>query len=58
MKQPVAPSKRSQAGAANMLIALVLSMSVTLVTLAVAKTLLTEQSISTNTHWHARLALE
>ncbi len=58
MKQPVTPSQLRQAGAANMLIALVLSMSVTLVTLAVAKTQLTEQSISTNNHWHTRLSLE
>ena len=44
--------------AANILIALVLSMAVTLVTLAVAKTQLTEQRISTNNHWHTRLSLE
>jgi len=47
-----------QIGSANLLIALVLSMSITLVTLAVAKTQLTEQRISANSHWHTQLSLE
>ncbi len=58
MKESYASSRRHQAGAANLLIALVLSMSVTLVTLAVAKTQLTERRISTNGQWHIRLSLE
>ncbi len=58
MKQPFISSQHHQTGAANLLIALVLSMSITLVTLAVAKTQLAEQRISANSHWHTRLSLE
>ena len=58
MTQPVTFSRQRQAGVANLLIALVLSMSITLVTLAVAKTQLTEQRMSNNTYWHTRLSLE
>ncbi len=47
-----------QSGSVNLLIALVLSMSVTLVTLAVARTQMTEQRIAANSHWHTRLSLE
>jgi len=56
--QPIAFSRQRQAGAANLLITLVLSMSITLVTLAVAQTQLTEQRMSNNSHWHTRLSLE
>ncbi|VAW75287.1 hypothetical protein MNBD_GAMMA13-366 [hydrothermal vent metagenome] len=41
-----------------MLITLVLSLSITLVTLSVAKTQLTEQRLSANDSWHTRLSFE
>ena len=58
MKQPVAPSQYRQTGSANILIALVLSMAVTLVTLTVAKTQVAEQRISANSRWHTYLSLQ
>lgn len=58
MKQLISPTQYGQTGSANLLITLVLTMSITLVTLAVAKTQLAEQRMSTNSHWHTRLSLE
>ncbi len=48
----------SQRGAATLLITLVLTMSITIVTLAVARTQLVEQRISANENWNTRLSLE
>ena len=48
----------SQQGAATLLITLVLTMSITIVTLAVARTQLVEQRISANENWNTRLSLE
>jgi len=48
----------SQLGAATLLITLVLTMSITIVTLAVARTQLVEQRISANENWHTRLLIE
>lgn len=46
-----------QQGAAHLVMALAISMSITLVTLAVARTQLDEQKLSANSRWHTRLAL-
>jgi hypothetical protein len=47
-----------QQGAATLLITLVLTMSITIVTLAVARTQLVEQRISNNENWNTRLSLQ
>ncbi|GMQ83507.1 MAG: hypothetical protein BMS9Abin06_0242 [Gammaproteobacteria bacterium] len=47
-----------QRGAATLLITLMLTMSITIVTLAVARTQLAEQRISSNENWSTRLSLE
>ncbi len=46
-----------QQGAATLLVALVLMMALTVVTLSVARTQLVEQRIANNHHWHTRLFL-
>jgi hypothetical protein len=48
----------SQTGATTLLITLMLMMSVTIVTLAVARTLVVEQRMTDNQNWHTRLFLE
>jgi Tfp pilus assembly protein PilX len=50
--------RHEQTGAATLLIALVLMTSITIVTLAVARTLLVEQRMANNSHWHGRLMLQ
>jgi hypothetical protein len=52
-QQPV-----KQRGAASLLIALVLMMAITLVTLSVANTQLNEQRLSSSSGWHTRLAMQ
>jgi len=47
-----------QQGAATLLITLVLTMSITIITLAVARTQLVEQRISSNENWSTRLFLQ
>jgi len=47
-----------QQGAATLLITLVLTMSITVITLAVARTQLVEQRISSNENWNTRLSLQ
>jgi len=47
-----------QQGAATLLITLVLTMSITVITLAVARTQLAEQRISSNDNWNTRLSLQ
>ena len=47
-----------QQGAATLLITLVLTMSITIVTLVVARTQLVEQRISSNENWNTRLSLK
>jgi len=47
-----------QQGAATLLVTLMLTMSITIVTLAVARTQLVEQRISSNENWSTRLSLE
>lgn len=49
--------RHSQRGAATLLVALVLMMALTIVTLSVARTQLVEQRIANNHHWHTRLSL-
>jgi hypothetical protein len=49
--------RHTQRGAANLLVALVLTMALTIVTLSVARTQLVEQRIANNHHWHTRLFL-
>jgi hypothetical protein len=49
--------QRAQRGAATLLVALVLMMALTIVTLSVARTQLVEQRIANNHHWHTRLFL-
>lgn len=49
--------RHSQRGAATLLVALVLMMALTIVTLSVARTQLVEQRIANNHHWHTRLFL-
>ena len=49
--------RQAQNGAATLLIALVLMMALTVVTLSVARTQLVEQRIANNHHWHTRLFL-
>ena len=46
-----------QRGAATLLIALVLMMALTIVTISIAHTLLVEQRITSNAQWHTRLLL-
>jgi hypothetical protein len=48
---------RRQGGAASLLIALVLMMLTTLITLSVARTQVTETRITANDNWHSRLRL-
>ena len=48
----------SQSGATTLLITLVLMMSATIVTLALARTLVVEQRMTDNHNWHTRLFLE
>ncbi len=50
--------RERQQGAATLLITLVLTMSITIVTLAVARTQLVEQRISTNENWNTRLSFK
>jgi len=50
--------RTSQLGAATLLITLALTMSITIITLAVARTQLVEQRISANENWNTRLLLE
>jgi len=50
--------REHQRGAATLLITLVLTMSITIVTLAVARTQLVEQRISSNENWSTRLSLK
>jgi Tfp pilus assembly protein PilX len=52
------PGPQVQQGAATLLIALVLMMSITIVTLAVARTLVVEQRMANNDHWNTRLFLQ
>ncbi|MFQ5642398.1 MAG: PilX N-terminal domain-containing pilus assembly protein [Thiogranum sp.] len=53
------PQRRTQQqGAATLLITLVLTMSITIITLAVARTQLVEQRISSNDNWNTRLLLQ
>jgi len=47
-----------QQGAATLLITLVLTMSITVITLAVARTQLVEQRISNNENWNTKLSLQ
>ncbi|GEM_PF-2242395 len=49
---------RQQQGAATLLVTLALTLSITIVTLAVARTQLVEQRMSNNDHWNTRLALQ
>ena len=49
--------RRYQQGAATLLITLMLMFSITILTLAVARTQLVEQRISSNENWHSRLSL-
>ena len=49
--------RHSQRGAATLLVALVLMMALTIVTLSVARTQLVEQRIANNHNWHTRLFL-
>ena len=58
MARELTLQRRAQTGAATLLIALVLMISMTIVTLAVARTLLLEQRMATNHHWNTRLILQ
>ncbi len=49
--------QQRQRGAASLLVALVLMMSITVITLAVARTGLYEQRMAANDHWNIRLSL-
>ncbi|MDT8386405.1 MAG: hypothetical protein RQ736_02745 [Thiogranum sp.] len=49
--------RHRQYGAASLLVALVLMMSITVITLAVARTGLYEQRMAANDHWNVRLSL-
>ncbi len=56
---PTSPHRREhQQGAATLLVTLMLTMSITIVTLAVARTQLVEQRISSNENWNTRLSLQ
>lgn len=55
MKPPI--FARQQQGAASLLIALVLMMVTTLITLSVARTHVSETHMAGNDHWHSRLQL-
>jgi hypothetical protein len=58
MVKQLKPGRDDQAGAATLLIALVLMMSITIVTLAVARTLVVEQRMASNDNWNTRLLLQ
>jgi len=58
MVKQLKPGRDDQAGAATLLIALVLMMSITIVTLAVARTLLVEQRMANNDNWNTRLSYQ
>jgi hypothetical protein len=58
MVKDLKPGRDEQAGAATLLIALVLMMSITIVTLAVARTLVVEQRMVNNDNWNTRLLLQ
>jgi hypothetical protein len=58
MVKELKPGRVDQAGAATLLTALVLMMSITIVTLSVARTLVVEQRMTKNDHWNTRLLLE
>jgi len=57
MVKQLKPGRDDQAGAATLLVALILMMSITIVTLAVARTLLVEQRMANNDNWNTRLLL-
>jgi len=57
MMQTSLQPKHRQQGAATLLITLVLMMSITIITLAVARTQLLERRISANVNWNTRLTL-
>lgn len=52
------PGAQRQQGAATLLVALVLMMAITVVTLSVARTQLVQQKIANNESWHLRLSLQ
>ena len=58
MVKQLKPGRDHQAGAATLLVALVLMMSITVVTLAVARTLVVEQRMASNDNWNTRLLLK
>ncbi|MEA2079586.1 MAG: hypothetical protein U9P00_06980, partial [Pseudomonadota bacterium] len=58
MVKELKTGREDQAGVATLLIALVLMMSITIVTLAVARTLVVEQRMSSNNNWNTRLSLQ
>lgn len=55
--KPRVDGRHRQHGAASLLVALVLMMSITVITLAVARTGLYEQRMAVNDHWNIRLSL-
>lgn len=58
MVKQLKPGRDEQAGAATLLIALVLMISITIGTLEVAHTLVTEQRMANNDNWNTRLLLQ
>ncbi|MGB5298557.1 MAG: hypothetical protein WBM52_20070 [Thiogranum sp.] len=58
MVKQLNPGRQTQKGAATLLIALVLMMSITMVTMAVARTLVVEQRMANNANWNTRLMLQ
>jgi len=58
MVKQLKPGRRAQKGAATLLIALLLMMSTTIVTLEVAHTLVVEQRMANNDNWNTRLNLQ
>jgi len=58
MVKELKSGQQLQKGAATLLIALVLMMSITIVTLAVARTLVVEQRMANNDKWNTRLFLQ
>ncbi|MCO6413921.1 MAG: hypothetical protein J5I92_14365, partial [Thiogranum sp.] len=52
------PGAKRQQGAATLLVALVLMIAITVVTLSVARTQLVQQKIANNESWHLRLSLQ
>jgi len=58
MVKQLNPGRQIQKGAATLLIALVLMMSITMVTMAVARTLVVEQRMANNANWNTRLMLQ